>query len=149
MWDLDAIRRMGGRKLWYLAHPVSGDEAANIKRAITWLRWLLEHDPTRVYIAPWVAEVQASLDTPGDPVPYERGMMDDKEVLDRCDGIVLTGPAPSPGMLQELAWAATAGKQAIDLTGFTHPAQFEEYVRGLPGSFASGWTQYLNAQVTT
>lgn len=114
----------------YVAHPVSGDVKANCDKVLKWLRWLTEVDPSRIYIAPWVGEVLAHLDQ--DPIPadfYDRVLSDDEEVVQRLDGILLTGVGSgqyrrengllkSSGMTRELAACALAGGTILDMSQY-------------------------------
>ena len=115
----------------YVAHPVSGDVKANCDKVLEWLRWLTQVDPSRIYIAPWVGEVLAHLAL--DPIPadfYDRVLSDDEEVVQRLDGILLTGVGmsgpyrrpngllKSSGMTREVAAAALAGGKVFDMSMF-------------------------------
>ncbi len=93
----------------YVAHPVTGDPLGNCIKAEAWLKWLTAADPTRIYIAPWVAEVRAHLDEVCTPEFYDRVLSDDEEVVARLDGILLCGERRSAGMTRELAASALAG----------------------------------------
>lgn len=77
------------KQVYYVAHPVSGDIGANVKNVISWIRWLTIHEPSRVYIAPWVAEVQAFQGQEEGITPdfYDRVLADDCDVVRHLDGI--------------------------------------------------------------
>ena len=122
----------------YVAHPVSGDVKANSEKVLQWLRWLTKADPTRIYIAPWVGEVLAHLDM--DPITadfYDRVLSDDEEVVQRLDGVLLTGVGrggpyrrdngllKSSGMTREVAAAALAGGAIYDLSKYATAAEAE------------------------
>lgn len=105
----------------YVAAPVTGDPEGNARRAIRWVRWFVEKDPTRIYIAPWVAEVLGFL---GEPLPaefYQHVLDDDVEVVARLDGLVGVAGRWSGGMLQERAAAAGARQPLLDMTRFLEP----------------------------
>lgn len=110
------------RDVYYVAHPVTGDPLGNCEKAKAWLKLLIEADPNRAYIMPWVAEVEA-MHMVEDAALYERALIDDEEVASRCTGIILTGGKVTRGMLRELLAclkpdvSGTPGK-AIDLTKF-------------------------------
>lgn len=114
------------KEIIYVAHPVSGDVHGNIEKVLKWLRWLTAADPSRIYIAPWVGEVQAHFDM--DPIPadfYDRVLSDDEEVVCKLDGILLTGGRMSTGMKRELAAANLAGKKVYDMHHFATAADAE------------------------
>jgi hypothetical protein len=83
----------------------------NIERALRWLAWLRRTFPSATFIAPWIATVQ-SLDGDDSPELREAGLVDDCEVVARCDGAVAVGGRWSSGMRRE----QTAAKAAQDLT---------------------------------
>jgi hypothetical protein len=110
----------------YLAHPVRGiprgddpvtgqggdreqvlENLANVK---AWIRWLFLNDPSRIYIAPWVAEVEAFMETgqDADPDIVERALADDCEIVRNVDGLMLVGGRISAGMQLEMATALKA-----------------------------------------
>jgi hypothetical protein len=120
------------KEVFYVAHPVSGDAEANAYRAIDWIRWLTTHDPTRVYVAPWVAEVLAFVDDgPINKDFYARVLEDDVEVVKRLDGILLVGGHISFGMTKEIDAALAKGKKLIDWSSFKTPADVPQGV--VPG----------------
>lgn len=102
------------RPVYYLAHPVRGDTAqdvkANLANAKTWLRWLFFNRPHIAYIAPWIAEVEAmqEVDKDVDPAVMAKALDDDCSVITRCDGIILVGGRVSTGMAIERACALGA-----------------------------------------
>ena len=119
----------------YVAHPVSGDVRGNVQKVLDWLRWLTETDPSRIYIAPWVGEVQAHYDM--DPIPedfYARVLADDCEVVSRLDGILLVGGKVSRGMELELNTARQGGKAVFNMVSFAFvfdaEVDFAGYVNG-------------------
>lgn len=88
----------GEKPVFYVAHPVSGDVKTNIENVIQWIRWLTLNDPSRVYIAPWVAEVQAFMGDVVEPGFYDRVLRDDVTVVRKLDGILMVGGTISRGM---------------------------------------------------
>lgn len=101
--------------IWYLAHPVAGDVAANAQRALRWLRWIRREQPETCIIAPWLASLLAG-DDDNDPKQRERGLRDAELVLGLCDGIILVGGRISSGMQRELDRCADNGGEVCDLT---------------------------------
>ena len=104
------------RKVYYVAHPVSGDVDGNIKRAFAWLRYLRRQDPGSAYQAPWIAALLIGEDD-SDPAQRERGLLDCEATAAKCDGIVLVGGRVSVGMARERAAVVAAGGDVRDLTG--------------------------------
>lgn len=107
------------KEIWYVAHPVSGDIEGNLVETIKIIKWLTLHDPARIYIAPWVAEVTAFKAENCDPAFYDRVLADDCEVVNRLDGVLLTGPTISRGMQLEYDAAIKAGKKVQAALGGT------------------------------
>lgn len=103
--------------IWYLAHPVAGDPAANAQRALRWLRWLRREEPQACIIAPWLAAILAGEDD-NDPAQRERGLRDAQLVAELCDGIILVGGRTSSGMQKELDAITANGGAVCDLTSF-------------------------------
>lgn len=104
------------KQVFYVAHPVSGNIDVNIANTVRWIHWLTHHDPSRVYIAPWVAEVLAFRDDPlvvqdnqATKDFYDRVLEDDKAVVRKLDGILLVGGRISEGMRRETEAAREAG----------------------------------------
>lgn len=102
-------------RLLYVAHPVAGDVPANIARALRWLKWLSDGDPSTTYIAPWIAALMAG-DDDSDPAARARGLEHDCRVVRRCDGIVLVGGRVSSGMAVEREAARVHGLDVVDMT---------------------------------
>lgn len=100
----------------YLAHPVSGDVAANIARAMRWLRWLMDNEPDVAFCCPWLPYLDVLNEDNAEH--RARGLRDDVEIAKRCDGIVLCGGRLSGGMALERDAVIAAGGFVIDLTGF-------------------------------
>lgn len=107
--------RAGGRPVYYVAHPVSGDVDGNIKRALSWLAWLRRSDSTLIYIAPWIAGILSG-DDDDDAEQRERGLQDCEATAAICAGIVLVGGRLSAGMAREARAVRDAGGIVIDLT---------------------------------
>lgn len=107
-------------RLYYLAHPVSGDVVANCSRAARWLRALMRALPDDTVIAPWLAALVAGNDD-ADPSQREAGLLDCERVVERCDGLIACGERWSTGMLRELGAARCRGLPVADLTGLGDP----------------------------
>lgn len=139
-----------GKPIIYVCHPVTGDVLANCVKVEGFLRWLTRIDPSRIYIAPWVGEVRAHLDL--DPIPadfYDRVLSDDEEVVQRLDGVCLTGIGDderylrpngcmkSSGMTRELAATALKGGLVFDLRQYKTADEAEAKFRESDGFY--GW----------
>lgn len=113
------------KQVWYVAHPVSGDAIGNVFKVIRWVKWLTEHDPTRVYIAPWVAEVLAY--PVASPEVYERALQGDEAVIAHLDGIIMVGdPAHrSTGIERERTKAMKTHKYVVDMRRYLTPEDVE------------------------
>lgn len=115
------------REVYYLAHPVRGatlDEVkANLANARAWLRWLFLRDPRRAYIAPWIAEVEAFMETgqDADPEIVAKALQDDKEVVAMCDGLLMVGGRISSGMEEELGAAMAWNNDIVDWSQYRSP----------------------------
>lgn len=109
------------KEVWYVAHPVSGDWRGNCERVKEWVRWLIEADPTRVYVAPWVAEVEAWGDREVPSGFYDRVLADDCEVVRRLDGLVAVGGRWSTGMMREAECARANDIPVADWTRYELP----------------------------
>lgn len=105
----------------YVAAPVSGDPVGNAQRAIRWVKWFVNEDSTRIYIAPWVAEVLSFVDEELAPGFYQRVLDDDVEVVFRLDGLVGVGGKWSGGMLQERVVPYVQRRPLLDMTRFLEP----------------------------
>ncbi len=113
----------------YIAHPVSAGltPKENALNTLQWVKWFVDNDPRRIYIAPWVAEVQAFLDVKVSPEFYQRVLDDDCDVVLRMDGIVGVGGQWTRGMLQERATARAANRDILDMTRFLRPSDVPAY----------------------
>lgn len=105
----------------YVAAPVSGDPFNNAQRAIRWVKWFVNEDPSRIYIAPWVSEVLGFIEEALAPEFYQRVLDDDCEVVGQLHGLVGVGGKWSSGMLQERASAKARNRAVLDMTRFTEP----------------------------
>ncbi len=112
----------------YVAHPVSGQCLVNVYKTVAWIRYLVEADPTRIYHAPWLAQVMAFPDTEGGQnyLPFERCLADDKESLARCDEIILVGGRRSPGMQVELDEAKRLKLRITDMSRYATPSDLPD-----------------------
>jgi len=116
------------KPVFYVAHPVSGDIEANLANVIKWIAWLTDNDRSRVYIAPWVAEVMAFKDR-GEISPefYDRVLADDMNVVNRLDGILLVGGTVSRGMALERDAALVGGKTVQDWSEYRTPSDLPQH----------------------
>ena len=106
-------------KLYYLAHPVGPDAEHsyefNIADGEDWWRSLLRAGFN--VDAPWLGLCHTLDDF--DPVDRKIGMEIDKKVLERLDGIILTGHIVSSGMQAEWDLASEKGLPVFNLVGKT------------------------------
>jgi hypothetical protein len=105
----------------YVAAPVTGDPIGNAQRAIRWVKWFVLRDPSRVYVAPWVAEVLGFANEPLEPEFYQRVLDDDCEVISALHGLVGVAGKWSCGMLQERATARARNEPVLDMTKYLEP----------------------------
>jgi hypothetical protein len=105
----------------YVAAPVTGDPKGNAERVIRWVKWFVDEDPARIYIAPWVAEVLAFLNEPATPAFYQRVLDDDITVVQRLDGLIGVAGRWSGGMLQERVVPLVTNRPLVDMTRFLEP----------------------------
>ena len=134
------------KQIIYIAHPVSGDAKANALNCCDWVKWFVENDPTRVYIAPWVAEVLGVGDAIVNQAFYDRILDDDMTVVARLDGIVAVGGKWSTGMRLERAAAFALHKPVVDYTEFRTPNDLESAWKGLrclPSAIFSDWEKAI------
>lgn len=122
------------KQVFYVAHPVSGDPVGNCGKVCVWIAWLTLVDPTRIFIAPWVAEVMGFVNTKVTPEFYDRVLADDQEVVRHCDGIILLGGHVSRGMALELEAARAAGKAVIDWSMLESPKDADTLIAMLKGT---------------
>lgn len=97
-----------------MAHPVSGDVAANLERAKRWVRWIEESHPDVAVVASWITECEIWDDD--NQEHRDAGLARDLAVLARCDEVWLVGPAISRGMRIEADRARARGIPVLDLT---------------------------------
>jgi hypothetical protein len=117
--------------VYYLAHPVRTGPglAENLANARAWLRWLFVNDPTRAYIAPWIAEVEAWMEAgrAEEPDLVERALTDDEAVVGHCDGLIgVGGFGWTAGMARERAVTEYHGDALIDWTDYRSPGDLPE-----------------------
>ena len=104
-------------KLWYLAHPVREDDIRsfdeNLKHALKMQKilWGVGFE----VINPWYTSVL--LYGPGEEEVLQRAIEFDCAVIERCDGLILTGHKLSSGMDIELRSAIDFGKNVVNLIG--------------------------------
>jgi len=120
------------RPVFYMAHPVTenidtgsrGPEnfKTNIARAKKWLAWFMLNDRSRVYIAPWIVEVQL-VDEGVLFTSYEEALRDDEEVVRRVDGLVMVGGKITEGMRREFDVACARSIEIIDISGWREPPE--------------------------
>ncbi len=124
------------RPLVYFAHPLGGDVDGNIKRALSWLSWLMRCEPDVAFVAPWLACVIAGADD-SDPNARERGLLDAAASVSRCDGIVLCGDRISDGMKRELGVAQWHRLHVFSFVGLPFGPDFEV----VPGVLGASWNR--------
>lgn len=130
------------KKIIYVAHPVSGDPFENAQNAIRWVRWFAMADDTKIYVAPWVAEVQGFVGDDVSPEFYQRVLDDDIAVVQRLDGVVGVGGKWSGGMLQERAAALVTYKRVLDMTKYRSPEDVPDDF-----SLTQAWRGAINPDV--
>jgi hypothetical protein len=108
------------RKIFWMAHPLSGCEKYtqfdNLALARWWLKYLLLNFPKIDFAADWILWAEALDDT--NTLHRKRGLAFDTAMIRRLDGIVLVGHKISRGMQIELKAARAAGKIVVDLTPY-------------------------------
>jgi len=103
------------RSLIYLAHPVSGDVAANLARARRWLLWCYRTRPDLAFVSQWILDCEILDDA--NPTDRQLGLEHDFAIIERCDAVWLVGGRVSAGMAMEAAHALARG---IHVRDFTH-----------------------------
>jgi hypothetical protein len=98
-------------RVYYMAHPVSGDVPGNVARALRWLRYLVDQHPYWAISAPWIPYVLGLTEE----TDRARGLRDDVEMVKRCDGIILVGGRLSQGMALELGFARARRLHELNL----------------------------------
>lgn len=129
------------RPVWYVAHPVSQDVdpnsptfgergpqhfQKNIDNAKLWMAWLMENDRTRVYIAPWITEVEL-VNTGLLVTSYDEALNDDEEVVRRLNGIIMVGGAITTGMNRERVVNELQGNPEINWSCYRSPWTNKSY----------------------
>jgi hypothetical protein len=105
-------------KIYYLAHPVRGDEyfteKENLEHAL--LVQELLYNAGIFTVNPWYTFIKMF---PGvtDPVEIEKFLDEDCAVLERLDGVVLAGHKLSYGMQRELTHAFNNDLDVINYIG--------------------------------
>lgn len=98
----------------YVAHPVAGAVAANIKSAFGWMEWLLHRWPRIAFMAPWVVEAHVLDD--GDPLDREDALLRGEAIVSLVDAVLLVGGRVSVGMERERITVLKSGGDAVDFT---------------------------------
>jgi hypothetical protein len=101
-------------KIVYMAHPVSGDVEANLKRAKKWIKWIEANHSNVAVVANWIIECEIWDDD--DPAQRAAGLRRDLAIIKRCDELWMVGPRVSSGMAQERDQALQFGLRVRDLT---------------------------------
>lgn len=107
---------MQSEKVFYLAHPIRGDEwfseKDNVEHAfkVQDILW----DAGLCIVNPWVSFVLLYPDEKDDLEPFMRV---NEHVLGRLRAICLTGHRLSPGMKREVTTLANSGGEVLDLIG--------------------------------
>lgn len=102
-------------KVLYIAHPLEGDISGNLGRAKRWIRWAFTNFEVSP-VADWV--LLATIFDDRGMWSRDRFLKADVSLVEKCDGILLTGGRISPGMEIERLAALRAGISVIDLTRF-------------------------------
>jgi hypothetical protein len=127
-WEVE-VNPQTPKPVVYVAHPVSGHPLTNAVATAEWVRALINLDPSRIYVAPWVAEVLAfPSEVPGESLhhDYNLAIEDDLEVLSRFDEIILVGGRIGPGMQKELDKAKELKHRITDLSQYKTPKDLPE-----------------------
>jgi hypothetical protein len=103
-------------KIVYIAHPISGNVAANLERIRLIARQIMLEDPKIVAFAPYWFDCHVLNDDV--PAERQRGIANDIELFKRrfIDEVWLCGPRISAGMLAEKNLAEQLGIPVIDKT---------------------------------
>lgn len=110
------------KRVYYLAHPVSGDVESNLANVREWLRVLIDKFPEIIVVAPWYGEVASYINLTVTPDFYARVIADDMDVVAKLDGIIGVGGSWTPGMMKERLASRDAGGHIVDLSQFWSPA---------------------------
>jgi len=117
-------------KVVYLAHPVSGDVAANLARARRWLRWIYDNFDVAV-VADWIVCCEVLDDS--NPAHRAHGLAMDRTLVEICDEFWTVGGRVSTGMQSEERIALAANVIVRDLTwlGEEPPVELPQRLRGM------------------
>ena len=116
------------KKVFYLAHPVSGDHVGNAFRAVEWIRWFAQNVPHLIVVAPWVAEVLAfpAKVPEGQVGSWDWALANDETVVAKLDGVITVGGRVSPGMQREVNATLRAGGTYLDMSRYSIPGDVPE-----------------------
>ena len=98
----------------FMAHPVRGDVEANLERAKGWYKWLCEAYPRRIFHATWIIDCEMFGDA--NPAYRNRGIEQNKRIIELCDEFWTVGPRITKGMNEELEHAKLHKKKIVDFT---------------------------------
>lgn len=111
---------MNKKKIIYVAHQVRNDEETNLKQIAHFIKTLKVLDPSRIYIAPWVAEVHGFKGTFVSDELIDRILEDDEAIAAACDGLIIMGPRISSGMQREIDAVKAVNKPVVNYIGVTN-----------------------------
>jgi len=113
----------------YLCHTVSGNVKRNLIAARKWLRWIYDTQSNVTVLCQWILDCEVLDDS--NPDHRALGLRHDFDIIERCDEIWAVGPHISPGMQQEITYAAQCGIPLLNLTEW-YGARPPEHGRELP-----------------
>lgn len=107
----------------YVAHPVGGAVAANIKSGFAWMDWLWRRWPRVAFMAPWIVEAYVLDDS--DSLDREDILLRGEAIVGLVDAVLLVGGRVSVGMERERITVLKSGGDAVDFTraGASPPAE--------------------------
>jgi hypothetical protein len=110
----------------YVAHPVGGDVANNLRRARAWYKFLTEGNPWISFQCQWLIDCELWDDA--DPAAREQGLKRCLANVEGCHELWLVGPRISDGMARERQHAKAFGLKVVDYThaGLVWPPGYEE-----------------------
>lgn len=108
-------------KIVYIAHPIGGNEEANLRAIRNIVKMINYHEPDTVPFVPYYADVVSMSDS----IPWERqrGIKNDIEILSRkgiVDELRLYGPTISAGMRLEIIAALNNKIPVVSTTDSLH-----------------------------